>query len=88
MPMGGAAAPPPSPRLRYCTGAGAYLEGTHWAMVPTLDRQDNIISIEQYTKSQHAPPPFCNLGRKYERTSGQNLVEDLFIFGLHLILAR
>ena len=57
--------------------AGAYLGGGHWAMALPFGCQDSIISAEQYAKMRHAPPPtLCNLGRKSERTSGQNLGED------------
>ena len=68
--------------------AGMYLGGGHWAMALPFVRQDSIISIEQYAKLRHAPPPLCNLGRKSERTSGQNVGKDFFFFGLYLILGR
>ena len=62
--------------------AGVYLGGGHWAMALPFGRQDSVISIEQYAKLRHAHPPFCNLGRKSERTSGQNVGKDLFFWSL------
>ena len=57
--------------------SGAYLVGALDHSPPSLGRQESIISTEQYAKLQHGPP-LWNLGRKSERTSGQNQAEDLF----------
>ena len=65
---------------------------------PPLGRQVSRISIELYAKVRHGPS-LCYLGRKFEHTNeqnlgedffwpktGLNLSEDLFFFGLYLIL--
>ena len=44
-------------------------------MPPPLGRQDSVIRVELYTKVRHAPPPLCNLGRKFEdRISVKTLI--------------
>ena len=40
-------------------------------MAPPVGRQNSIISIELYAKLRHAPPPLCNLGRRFEHTNGE-----------------
>ena len=54
--------------------SGAYLGGGHWAMAPPLGRQDSIISLEQYAKLWHAPPPFVSWA---EALSTQRVDEDV-----------
>ena len=69
--------------------AGAYLGGGGigpWPS-PLVARIVQLAQNSMQNCGMPLPPPLCNLGRKSERTSGQNLGEDLF-FGLNLILGR
>ena len=85
-------APPiKNPGYVYDLGGGPLGHG------PPLGRQDSIISIEKYAKLWHAPPPLCNLGKRFEHKNGERRpffgqkpdqiwVKNFFTGGLHLIL--
>ena len=60
--------------------AGVYLGGGgHWAMALPFGRQDSIISIEQYAKLLHAPPPFVTWAESQSAQADRMWVKTFFL---------